>query len=124
MKIKLGNYIVHSALLALLLVIVIYGLIADSEKVAFFIIGIYVNLLDPIVWLVTLPFSVYLRRQRILLPALFILGVISVVVKIRYLSLSGSIAGEVYGVVTVGYIINAIILVRQGWRGKNTGSCA
>lgn len=113
---NIGGFKVHMALLAILVLVVIYGILADSEKVAFFINGITFNLVDEWLWIVLAPFSVFIKNQKILFSVLLALAVSLVALKASmHLDggdyLRGSIIGELFGVLVVGYVINAAAIV-------------
>ncbi len=113
---NIGGLKVHMALLAILVLVVIYGILADSEKAALFINGVTFNLVDEWLWIVLAPFSVFIKNQKILFAVLLTVAVSLVALKISmHLDggdyLRGSIIGELFGVLVVGYVINAAAIV-------------
>lgn len=115
---KLGGFGVHISLLAILIVVVIYGVLADSENAAFFINGIIIYVFDIWAWVILAPFSILIRKQKILFITLLIISICLVGFKIYVQldggpSLTGSILGELYGVLFLGYVINAAAIVTR-----------
>jgi hypothetical protein len=119
------NYAVLLFLLALTVAVLIYGIIADSANAAFFLNGVMLNVPDPVNWIVALPFAAVIRRDWVLLLALFIIGSLFTVLKV-YLhwmqstdEFVGLVPGSIVGFLIAGYIINAIVVYRRGRRGLN-----
>ncbi|QNP40214.1 hypothetical protein [Lysobacter solisilvae (ex Woo and Kim 2020)] len=124
------KYAVLLALLALVVAVVAYGVAADSKGAALFLNGVMANLFDPFIWLVALPFATIIRKNMILLPTLFIVACLVCILKLylRYKTgsgwITGSIAGNLVGLMTVGYIINAVAVFIRGRRQPATGQGA
>ena len=114
-----SKYTIHLIVLAFLAAVLIYGIDADSKTAAIFLNGVMASGFDPLIWLIAFPFAIKIRRNALLLSVLFIAGIFLAILKLRMHWIVGSIAGNAIGVVTVGYIINALALVRNGRREKH-----
>lgn len=115
----LRRYGVLLALLLLTVAVLIYGIEADSKKAALFINGVTANIFDPFIWLIALPFAAKIRRDFVLLPLLLVVSSLVCILKIYMFHqtgshwITGSIAGNIIGFLTVGYIINAFAVLRR-----------
>jgi hypothetical protein len=109
---KIKDNTTHLALLAVLLAVLIYGIGADGYLWGRFMRSVLVNILDPIVWLVAIPFAIKIRKKYILLICLLIVGILNAVLR-NYMQMEGSAAGNIFGFIAVGYIINAIDIARR-----------
>ena len=122
MATRFHRYAVFHSLLAVIVAVLIYGIAADSENAAFFLNGVMANVFDPLIWLIALPFALKIRRNAILFPILFIVAALVAIFKLYMLWkhgtgwIVGSVAGNVVGLMTVGYIINTIAVFRRGRR--------
>lgn len=122
----LRRYGVLLALFLLTFGMLVYGIAADSKRAALFINGVTANLFDPFVWLIALPF-VRIRRPFVLLASLFTVSSLVCIFKVYMLRqtgahwITGSIAGNIIGLLTVGYIINAFVVFRRARATSTVG---
>ena len=122
---RLKQYFPHFAWLAFLILAFAAHWLAPNDPgrvAALFVNGVMINLVDPIVWAVAAAPALLIRRTALMVPALFLTSAAAVFVK-GWLEvstgstwLSGSILGNLFGLVTVGFVINAISIFRRSRR--------
>ena len=122
---RLKQYFPHFAWLAFLILALAAHWLAPNDPgrvAALFVNGVMINLVDPIVWAIAAAPALLIRRTAIMVPALFLTSAAVVFVK-GWLEvstgstwLSGSILGNLFGLVTVGFVINAISIFRRSRR--------
>ncbi len=108
-----------SSLLALIFLVLVYGIAQDNESAALFLNGVVVNIFDPLVWIIAWPISVKASRDLHLASLLFTAAALLCIAKL-YMQhatgdrwMTGSIAGNAIGFIFVGYVINAIAVFRR-----------
>lgn len=124
---KNSRYIPHIAWLALLVFAFFAHSLApnDPGKVAaLFANGVMANFVDPLIWLLAAIPAAFIRRQGFVFLGLITASLATTLFKL-YLSVStgsswlhGSMLGNLFGFVAVGYVINAIVVFR---RAKEAG---
>lgn len=97
---------------------------------AAYVNGVTVNLFDPVIWLIAALPGVFVRRNVLLFISLVTLSTLTIFLRLYMQTstgshwITGSILGNFAGLVTVGYVINAIIVVRRSRKARAIGSGA
>ena len=112
------KYTPHLLWLAILIAVffLLIYVIGDGSGAVSYAMGITANIFDPFIWVLAALPAIWIRRPIYVALSLVLLAVLVAAFKVQMSGstgfnwVTGSMAGNIFGFVTVGYIINAIAI--------------